>query len=146
MTNKNELIKKIDDKTTLSESEIERSNLVHKSPELLSNFLITHFQRITSENTLLNKIEGKFLDSIIGESDEELPMIALVKIYEILKKSQSDVDSAILQLYSKNPKVFGGASQEELNKAEDSGTMTQDEIIGAKKLLGLLNKLDISEN
>jgi len=143
MKNK-ELVAKVENITELTNSQKDRLNIQETAHENLCNFLNSHLHKLQSKNELISAIESKFLNSVMGKTDEEIPLIAVIKIYEILKRAETDADSAVLSLFNKNPDIFVNVNQNALDK--DEPKLTKDEMNMAKDLLTAIHKLEKSEH
>lgn len=143
MKNK-ELVAKVENITELTNSQKDRLNIQETAHENLCNFLNSHLHKLQSKNDLISAIETKFLDSIMGKTQEDIPLIAIIKIYEILKRAETDADSAVLSLFNKNPDIFVNVNQNEIEK--NAPTFTKEDMETAKGLLESMRKLEKSEH
>lgn len=143
MKNK-ELVAKVNNITELTESQKDRLNIQETAHENLCNFLNSHLHKLQSKNALISAIETKFLDSVMGRTGEEIPLIAIIKIYEILKRAETDADSAVLSLFNKNPDIFVNVNQNEIEK--NAPTLTKEDMDTAKGILESIRKLEKSEH
>jgi len=140
-----ELVAKLDNDDFLTPSQRERINIQESAHTVLCDYLISHVQKATKQNELMTALEQKFLKSITSETDEQLPLIGALKLYEILSKKQTDTDANILGIYRNNPQIFINVNQENIKQAEDEKTMSPEDLERAKGLYAVLQKLENSE-
>lgn len=140
-----ELVAKLDSDDFLTPSQRERINIQESAHTVLCDYLISHVQKATKQNELMTALEQKFLKSIKSETDEQLPLIGALKLYEILSKKQTDTDANILGIYRNNPQIFINVNQENIKQAEDEKTMSPEDLERAKGLYAVLQKLENSE-
>jgi hypothetical protein len=141
-----EIENKITDITTsLTCSENDRLNVQQTAHDVLCGFLLSHVRKLAQKNDLKSALETRFMQALSPESEDELPLVAALKLYEILSKSETDGDSALLGIFSKNPQIFINVDQNNLTKAVEEGQVTQQENEMAKKLLKLFGRLEEQE-
>ena len=141
-----ELIAKIEKVEELTPSQKDKLHIQQAPHEQLCNFLQSTIVRMTSQNDLVTALESKFKTAIADTNpDTEMDLIVAVKIYEILKKSQSDADTTIISMFQKNPNVFVNVTQDAVDKASNDPKYSNDDIQLGKRLLKVLDRLEKSE-
>lgn len=143
MEEQTNLLAKLDEVDILTQSQKDKLNLQETAHTNLCNFLNSHIIKLQSKNELKAVIEKKFIDALTGNTDEEIPLIGAIKIYEILCKSETDADSAVLNLFNKNPNIFVSVNDENIKKNENN--LTKEETEAVTSLSKLIKKLESSE-
>ena len=141
MANKDEkaLITKIDSITDISQSQQDRLNIQDSAHTVLCAFLQSHIMKVTSKNTLKSALEQKFTDAL-NSKDEPLPLVAAIKIYEILSKAETDSDTAVLGLFKSNPNIFLNVTENKLDEENSKAQLSEEDLNNAKELLALLGR------
>jgi len=143
-----------DDLTLLTDSELDRYRLYDLAQQELLDFLRSQMKKITSKNRLKQKVEEELYSRINPEDEdsESMSTVALLKLLEILSKTDSDDANSILSVLKENQKVIinnlMNNPDKDKNKKNDDNTdfdFSSDEIKKTKELIHLIDKLKESE-
>jgi hypothetical protein len=142
------IIKKIDSITELTESQRDRNLLKERSSENLLNFLNGYMSRVSSKNDLKNKVEQMLLDKITTD-EEDLPYGVLMRLYEIISKTEVESATPILKIIESATKQpdspFNAPRIPEGEREDESSRITTEEYKSVKKLLKIIDDLENTE-
>lgn len=146
MTDPNNLISKIENMTSDSNSIIDRNKIQEDSFKHLMGFLDGCIAKSSSKSGLKDKVEQMLSDKLDAE-EEDVPYGVLIKLVEVLSKSETDATIPILKIIESAIKV--NKEIEPPAPAQpgfiEGSSITTDNIKGLKQLLDLVNGLKNSE-
>lgn len=142
-----DLMNKIENFVDTTQSEQDRLGVSQISHDLLCNYLMSHLRKVTEKNKLKTLIEKKFMEMIenVDNLNDPLPLPAILKIYEILAKSETDADAAILGLFQKNQNLFVNLTHPNIEDLKRDQSLTPEEMNEAVKIYNTFKKLEKSE-
>jgi hypothetical protein len=136
-----ELITKIDDITTESNSQIDRNNIKEIAKENIFNFVNAYIKKSTSTSVLKQKVDTLLLAKLEKE-DEDVPYGVLIKLVEILSKGETEAATPILKILEASIKM----EKESEMFPPDKPLLGLDGIVTieqTKKLKELLDLIDV---
>lgn len=139
MTEQNNVITKIESIDKESNSQIDKNRVKEESFKNLMGFLNGYIARSTSKSKLKEKVEDMLLAKLEAE-EEDVPYGVLIKLQEILSKSETDSAIPILKIIESATKSEKEPEQPLLSTNPNSSTsgITTEDMKGYKKLLELL--------
>ena len=140
--------KKISEIDALTQSQSDRLTMQNQAFKHLTGFLTNHIGQITQGEELMREVKAAILERVRNTDNvEEIPLGALVKIFEILAKKDSEDKTAILNVLKESTKVvINNTPQEQQNNSSYSKTdLSQADMQKARKALALINRLEESE-
>lgn len=147
------IIKKIDDMTTITESQIDRNRKAEDAKENLMYFLNLYIQKTTAKNEIINYVDQLLLQKISNDISQDggidnIPYGVIIKLEEILHKSHTDAAVPILKIIenvTKQPESPLNPVQPENINENNESKFTNDDYRGIKKLLKLVDDLNTTE-
>lgn len=137
---------KINEISVVSQSQIDRSSMNQNAFKDLMGFLTTYINKSKTQSDLKTKVE-KMLTDKLEQDQEDVPYGVLIKLHEILSKTETDSAIPILKIIeaaTKNDKQED-APYTPTAKEKGEGSMTSKDITTIKKLLTALGDLKESE-
>lgn len=137
---------KINELTVISKSQVDRSQVKENAFKDLMGFLSGYISQSNTQSALKLKVEQMLMDKL-DQDQEDVPYGVLIKLHEILSKTETDSAIPILKIIesaTKNdkdddvPRISEGSSKNE-------SSMTSKDITTIKKLLTALGDLKESE-
>jgi len=148
MTDQNNLISKIENITSEVESNsiVDRNKIKEESFKNLMGFLNGYIKRSASKSNLKEKVEQMLFDKLESE-EEDVPYGVLIKLIEVLSKSETDASLPILRIIESATKVDKELEAPPVNQPGfiEGSSVTTEDIKGFKQLLELVNGLKSSE-
>jgi hypothetical protein len=140
--NKEDIIDSVLDK---SDSQQDRKDLeVTKSLNLI-NFLNNQIEKSNAKDGLRDDVISE-LKNAVRDKNEKLPAIVLIRLLEVLEKSNNDVTLGVLSTMKDTALIKALTGEKGKNGSNDkSFEMNKDDVDNVKKLLNYLNKVDVSE-
>jgi hypothetical protein len=145
-TDNKELINKIEDINKETESIKDRERVEDIAKANLFNFLNGYIKRSATKSDLKNKVETMLFEKLERE-EEDVPYGVLIKLQEILSKSETDAAIPILKILeaaTKREKESELPAPSETLKIGENNVSTED-IKVFKNILELFNGLKKSE-
>ena len=136
---------KINELTVVSKSQLDRNLIKEESFKNLMGFLNGYISQSNTQSALKIKVENMLLDKL-DQDQEDVPYGVLIKLHEILSKTETDSAIPILKIIesaTRNDKDDVPRIPEGSSKNESS--MTSKDITTIKKLLTALGDLKESE-
>jgi hypothetical protein len=139
MTEKDNVIAKIESIDKESNSQIDKNRVKEESFKNLMGFLNGYIQRSTSKSLLKEKVEKMLFDKLEAE-EEDVPYGVLIKLQEILSKGETDAAIPILKIIESATKSEKETEQPSLTVNQNNTVpgITVEDMKGYKKLLDLL--------
>ena len=142
----NNIEEKLNDMTVVSKSQVDRNQVKEESFKNLMGFLNGYISRSSSHSALKIKVEKMLMDKL-EEDEEDVPYGVLIKLHEILSKTETDSAIPILKIIesaTKHDKDDEPAYAPTV-KDKEEGAMTSKDINTIKNLLTALGDLKESE-
>jgi len=105
MTDENSVINKIDSITNISQSQKDRFNIYDAINDELHEFMKTQMESITCKSTLRQSIEDKILQRVLEEEDREISTNNLIKLLEIINKTDTDMGINLINILKENQRI-----------------------------------------
>ncbi len=142
-----DIVKKINDITSLTDSQVDREKVKQEAFKNLMGFLNGYIQKTTSKQGLKLKIEELLLDKIEKEG-EDLPYGVLIKLLEVLSKNEVDTAIPILKIIenaTRQPESSILPNNDNSKMEDASSKVTSDDYKKIKKLLDAISQLEKAE-
>lgn len=135
---------KVDELNSLTKSQQDRLAFKEQVFDDLITFLRTHIKKINCKNTLKERIETVLLEKLDSENPEDaLTNFELIKLHEILTRSEVDSTSALIKAISESSKSNSNqdkpaGSEIPERKQEEA---SQEDITKSRKIMETLDKI-----
>lgn len=139
-----DIIAKVENITSLSDSQKARLALQQNTMIELMGFLRGYTSQINEHKDLKNTISD-ILRQKIDEDGTETPYTVLVKTLEVLSKAETDAASPVLKIIESAIKAEKEKEPETPSEGDNATPLTKESIENAKKLLEWLESLKKTE-
>jgi len=147
----NDIEQKIDEITSLTKSQQDRLTFKDQVSDNLITFLQSFIKKIETKNNLASMLENDLADKINpmipadGSEPDGLSNYEKIKLLEVLKKSETDSDVALIKAIFESQKNTDSGKKklenEESEHKKASNDLTQKDINDAISVLNTLKKI-----
>jgi hypothetical protein len=140
MKNKEEII---DDVLHESDSQKDREEIETTKSLNLVNFINSQIEKANAKNNLRDDVISK-LKAKVSNNEDELPAIVLIRLLEILEKSDNDLTLGMVNIM-KDASLIKALVGEKDNEKDNSMDINKEDVDKIKKIANYLDKLNIIE-
>jgi hypothetical protein len=100
-----DVIAKVTGIDNVSQSQMDRFSLYDAINDELHEFMRTQMESVTSKSVLRQSIEDKILQRVLEEEDREISTNHLIKLLEIMSKTDSDIAINLVNILKENQRI-----------------------------------------
>ena len=126
-----------------SESQKDREEIETTKSLNLVNFINSQIEKSNAKNDLRDNVISK-LKQRVSSNEDELPAIVLIRLLEILEKSDNDLTLGMINIM-KDASLIKALTGEKESGKDTAMDINKEDVDKVKKLLNYINKLDVVE-